>query len=1245
MEWEIITPELVSEAINFNATKDETWQYDSSKRDSMAAKQTEGVAYLWNLLSKHNIALLADEVGTGKTFQALAVAALLWKQKPHARVLVVAPNTTLCTQWRNEYETFVRKLYKQIDHKVKSCVNDKPIQGMEIARSLDELAAVVQRATAHMYFVTIHAFSHLSQKDASNKAESAATEAQKLHDKIKQAPFCGEGFDLVIIDEAHYLRNKHGGSQRTAAAQAFFQNGHSQLAQKVLLLTATPNHTNKTDIANILSYFVTSDYLPFKNATNDPQKLMQTFGLRRLRVLSIGEGDQTQNFGKYEYRDEQALPATFAEHPEAEAFFAIYQKRLVSELEHSKEKRHLTYGYLEGFESFGREVEKLDADNQQAKSPSVDSLATDEINEEAEEVSEEESGEQSKEAFSRSLDTELLQSLTASYREKFKTFPKHPKYRALVDKCVPSAETLTNTPSIEDLKHLIFVRRIPSLRELTQRMNERYDAELATLMFHGWAESSVDKLVKSNYKRDVFAEIIKQVGKADIAENLDVDPENDDDQEANKGNESLASAVAQLFVVKRDLHSQSDAANVKLRFIKNESIYSLFFEPAADYKQADYSYHYRNDDTNKRALYKSAAQDARYLETEDSDLCAEVEVSKQQSHSEAHFSAELTTCWGLVYAELTDTERKQLATWQDKTPKIVENFSNYIRAGFLYASPVFLEVYAWFKTYEKQESGPHLSAENSYRGFCEFVKPRLPNSRLLKYFKAALNTFEMLCEKIVGHKLDDWKREWTQLKSQTNPVWFASGDTAASTRESLKLGFNSPFYPHVLIATSVFKEGVNLHLNCHQVHHYGLAGSAGDNEQRVGRVDRMYGSLNRRLGTGDGTLKILYPYLAASIDEDQVASFIRRKRDVENQLDKCMQDKADDVIHQEETASWQHLLHKPVRKATNASKPHVAVDPYPAMFDNLLCDSALSEQKPEDTYTRHDIASQLETLLTKASAANLQATDEKSEWLFKLERQLPATHDTTERYQPIFVKLDFSAGFSAVVPDTAYIVRLASPIASIDTLQQVANKNWPKIVKELTQHYPLVRAVLNNEAQNSHFYLSAVCELPLFANHGKLGLLSQAEITLCLQQVEAFADTLEHALFNGQQDLRMTHVLTGRSVRGSGEAGIHNRTAGFSQAEWRKHSLASGDVEIIQAVVDLETLKGMLGKHKPAMAHIAMHCNSLFPFINFVADDTTDDTGKVTAQIAFPSVDFDGEERAVLKAWFTQALFYPSDSN
>lgn len=59
-----ITPVEVSAAMNFDAT-DMHWQYQSGA-SSMAAKQAEGVAGLWNLLNKQRLALLADEVGDGE---------------------------------------------------------------------------------------------------------------------------------------------------------------------------------------------------------------------------------------------------------------------------------------------------------------------------------------------------------------------------------------------------------------------------------------------------------------------------------------------------------------------------------------------------------------------------------------------------------------------------------------------------------------------------------------------------------------------------------------------------------------------------------------------------------------------------------------------------------------------------------------------------------------------------------------------------------------------------------------------------------------------------------------------------------------------------------------------------------------------------------------------------------------------------------------------------------------------------
>ena len=69
-----VTPYCVSEKMNFDAA-DPFWRYETGST-SMAAKQAEGVAGLWNLLADQQVALLADEVGMGKTYQAIAVMLL-----------------------------------------------------------------------------------------------------------------------------------------------------------------------------------------------------------------------------------------------------------------------------------------------------------------------------------------------------------------------------------------------------------------------------------------------------------------------------------------------------------------------------------------------------------------------------------------------------------------------------------------------------------------------------------------------------------------------------------------------------------------------------------------------------------------------------------------------------------------------------------------------------------------------------------------------------------------------------------------------------------------------------------------------------------------------------------------------------------------------------------------------------------------------------------------------------------------
>lgn len=136
--WGALTPERVSNWITFDRECAD-WTYREDDR-AMAARQAEGVAGLWNKLGCHRAALLADEVGTGKTLQALGVMALLWKVKPDARILVMAPNRDICRHWEREYAKFVRTHYKQSDDVVRRVRDGEPVHESKLAWSLAELS-------------------------------------------------------------------------------------------------------------------------------------------------------------------------------------------------------------------------------------------------------------------------------------------------------------------------------------------------------------------------------------------------------------------------------------------------------------------------------------------------------------------------------------------------------------------------------------------------------------------------------------------------------------------------------------------------------------------------------------------------------------------------------------------------------------------------------------------------------------------------------------------------------------------------------------------------------------------------------------------------------------------------------------------------------------------------------------------------------------------------------------------------
>lgn len=94
-------------------------------------------------------------------------------------------------------------------------------------------------------------------------------------------------------------------------------------------------------------------------------------------------------------------------------------------------------------------------------------------------------------------------------------------------------------------------------------------------------------------------------------------------------------------------------------------------------------------------------------------------------------------------------------------------------------------------------------------------------------------------------------------------VRLANGGVRQDTRRRLMLAFNTPFFPEVLVASSVMAEGVDLHQDCRHVIHHDLDWNPSTLEQRTGRVDRI----GSKAEAAREPVVIYEPYLGGTHDE------------------------------------------------------------------------------------------------------------------------------------------------------------------------------------------------------------------------------------------------------------------------------------------------------------------------------------------------------------------------------------------
>ena len=166
------------------------------------------------------------------------------------------------------------------------------------------------------------------------------------------------------------------------------------------------------------------------------------------------------------------------------------------------------------------------------------------------------------------------------------------------------------------------------------------------------------------------------------------------------------------------------------------------------------------------------------------------------------------------------------------------------------------------------------TGDESLEGFIErFVhfQARKCNYEDRKSYLEALDSVQS--GYILGEDLDAEEGEVSKVKIVPN-VRLVNGSTKQQARQTLMLTFNTPFFPEVMIASSVMAEGVDLHLNCRYIIHHDLCWNPSTLEQRTGRIDRI-GCKGQTLGK---PVCVYIPYIEETQDEKMYRVVMDRER-------------------------------------------------------------------------------------------------------------------------------------------------------------------------------------------------------------------------------------------------------------------------------------------------------------------------------------------------------------------------------
>ncbi|HVO23041.1 MAG TPA: SNF2-related protein [Candidatus Margulisiibacteriota bacterium] len=212
--------------------------------------------------------LIADEVGVGKTIEAGLILKELQTRQEMGTVLIVCPKD-LVEKWRMEMRRFDEDFRPLTAETLRYCLREAHLDGVWPAQ--------YARAIAHLELLRMDEY--LTGTSGRRSRPSLLS--------LNPAPH----FDLVIVDEAHHLRNPETNSHTLASFLC-------EVSEAVLFLSATPVHVGSRNLFTLLN-LLRPDLFPDQAVFDqlvEPSPLL-TKAMRHIRTRAPHDGWQREAAG------------------------------------------------------------------------------------------------------------------------------------------------------------------------------------------------------------------------------------------------------------------------------------------------------------------------------------------------------------------------------------------------------------------------------------------------------------------------------------------------------------------------------------------------------------------------------------------------------------------------------------------------------------------------------------------------------------------------------------------------------------------------------------------------------------------------------------------------------------------------------------------------------------------------------------------------------------------------------------